>query len=261
MEPNHKCRRFMVLATARTGSNLLLSLLSGHPAIKTHGELFKLDAVSHESLVEALDDPIAYLERRLDKAHRGKMAAVGFKMFYHHLTLEHVQMLAPVSAFVDTHYDRPTLEKRFKDAWDRLIADRELAIIHLKRRNMLDTFISLKTALRTQQWWSLARPGEAETVLHLDPEECREYFRRLDALVATADDAFAHHPKIEVVYEDLVGQRHETMSKVFAFLNVPWHPVTTRMSRQRSAPTSEVVVNYGELKASCDHTPWASFFE
>jgi LPS sulfotransferase NodH len=253
--------RFVILATARTGSNLLLSLLSNHPAIKTHGELFKLDALSSENLRHVLDDPITYLHERLYKPQRDTVTAVGFKLFYYHLTLEHVQVLAPVAAFVDAHYDRPTLEQRFKDAWDRLIENQELAIIHLKRRNMLETLVSLKTAMETQQWWSVVPKEDARLTLHLDPEECRQYFCQQDQLVAAADAAFAHHRKMEVVYEDLVEQPQETLSRVFEFLNVPWHSVTTRMRKQRSAPVREIVRNYGELKESCRNTRWASYFE
>jgi LPS sulfotransferase NodH len=261
MEPNNRqCRRFMVLGTARTGSNLLLSLLSGHPAIKTHGELFKLDALAADNLRDVLDDPIVYLRRRLGTAHPDDVTAVGFKMFYHHLTLEHVDMLPSVAAVVDSQYDRTTLERRFKDAWDRLIADRDLRVIHLKRRNMLDTFISLKTALHTQHWWSVARAARP-TSFRLDPEECHRYFQRLAGLVASADDAFAGHATIEVVYENLVEWREQTLASVFAFLGVPWHAVTTRMNKQRSTRVSEVVVNYDELKESCRQTPWATFFE
>src|SRR5690349_290006 len=84
-------RLFMILGTYRTGSNLLLSLLSAHPAIKTYGELFNLDSLPHEKLLEALADPVAYLQRRIFRAHAPGIAAVGFKMFYDHLTREYFE--------------------------------------------------------------------------------------------------------------------------------------------------------------------------
>jgi hypothetical protein len=126
---------------------------------------------------------------------------------------------------------------------------------------MFDTLVSFKTAMETQQWWSVVPKEETRLTLHLDPEECRQYFCEQDGLVAAADAAFAHHRKLEVVYEDLVEQPEDTLSRVFGFLNVPWHSVTTRMRKQRSVPVREIVCNYDELKESCRNTSWASFFE
>ena len=57
--------RFMILGSARTGSNFLLSLLSAHPSIKTYGELFNLDSLPQPVLQEALEDPVLYLRRRV----------------------------------------------------------------------------------------------------------------------------------------------------------------------------------------------------
>ena len=48
--------RFIILGSARSGSNLLLSLLGAHPSVKTYGELFNLDSLRHSDLLEALDD-------------------------------------------------------------------------------------------------------------------------------------------------------------------------------------------------------------
>ena len=77
-----KVQRFMVLGSARTGSNLLLSLLSAHPHVKTYGELFNLDMLPETSLLEVLDDPITYVQRRVYQDHKLEIAAVGFKMLF-----------------------------------------------------------------------------------------------------------------------------------------------------------------------------------
>ncbi len=268
-------RRFMILGSARTGSNFLLSLLSGHPSIKTYGELFNLDMLPRDDLTEALEDPIAYLRRRVYKPHGPGISAVGFKMFYDHLTKDYFDKpvraadtsqrlqdkFVRFSAFIESNYDWDTLAKRFRGAWDFLVEDVSLAVIHLKRRNALDTLISLKRAFATNEWWSLKSESRPTFTVHLDPEECSRYFRRTSDFQAAADTAFASHPKIDVVYEDLAERQQDTLKGIFALLDVHCLPLTTRMTKQNLAPAWETVANYEQLKNHFRHTRWSMLFE
>jgi LPS sulfotransferase NodH len=272
---NVKIKRFMILGAARTGSNFLLSLLSSHPAIKTYGELFNLDALPRDNLTEALEDPVAYLKRRVYKPHGSSVSAVGFKMFYDHLTKDYFDK--PVragdtsqelqdrfdrfSAFVESNYDWDSLTMRFRGAWDFLIEDVSLVVIHLKRRNALDTLISLKRAFATDKWWSLKSESGARFTVHLDPEECSRYFQRISDFQAAADTAFASHARIDVIYEDLVERQQDALKGIFTLLDVPCLPLTTRMIKQNPAPARETVANYEQLKNHFRPTQWGELFE
>lgn len=265
----------MILGSARTGSNLLLSLLSAHPNIKTYGELFNLDTLPKENLLAALEDPISFLQQRVYKTQGPEIAAVGFKMFYYHLTREYFQKpidsseAAPqlqekftrFSTFIESNYTWDDLDKRFRTTWEFLRADRPLAVIHLKRQNLLHTLISHKRALMTSQWWSLKSSPQAVLTMHLDPEECCRYFDKLDNFAAEADAAFACHSKIEATYEDLTENQPETLERIFTFLKVSHEPVTTRMRKQNLASPWETVGNYKQLKSHFRNTKWAVFFE
>ena len=229
MDRNSNVAHFMILGSARTGSNLLVSLLSAHSHIKTYGELFNLDMLPKESLREALEDPIVFLNRRVYKPHRPEISAVGFKMFYDHLTKHYFQkpisvseaspqlqeLFAQFAGFIEINYSWDILDKRFRATWEYLQADKSLAVIHLKRRNMLHTLISLKKAFMTQLWWSVRDRPQTTRAIHLDPDECNRYFHRLDRFAAEADMVFADHQKIEVCYEDIVDQREETLQRIF----------------------------------------------
>jgi LPS sulfotransferase NodH len=281
MAENAPVQRFMLLATARTGSNLLSSLLSAHPAIKMYGELFNLDTIARKDLLDALDDPQLYLRKRLYKDHRPEIAAVGFKMFYDHLTKDYFEKPVALSdaserfrnkivdfaSFIDANYDWPTLSQRFRDTWHTLAEDRDLAVIHLRRRNALDTLISLKTAFVTGEFWSLNLNGDKTshrdtiTTIHLSPDECQRYFEKVHASADEADTLFATHPKLDVTYEDLVASRDEVVQKVTEFLHVPYLPVSTRMQKQIAAPASDIVANYVELKDCFRDTKWQAFFD
>lgn len=265
----------MVLGSARTGSNLLLSLLSSHPHIKTYGELFNLDMLPETSLLEVLDDPATFLRRRVYQDHKLEITAVGFKMFYEHLTRDYFIKLVDLSDaapqlrekytrfsnFIESNYAWETLDERFQTTWEFLRADQSLAVIHLQRRNILHTLISLKQAYMTSQWWSLKNGLQTTPPVYLDPEECCRYFEKLSDSAAEADAAFAEHPKINVVYEDLIEKQQETLQRIFAFLKVPSESVTTRMKKQNLASPRETIDNYKQLKSYFRNTRWDVFFE
>ncbi|HZU31068.1 MAG TPA: sulfotransferase [Candidatus Angelobacter sp.] len=265
----------MVLGSARTGSNLLLSLLSAHPHIKTYGELFNLDMLPKTSLTEVLDDPVTYLQQKVYQDHKLEIAAVGFKMFYDHLTRDYFTKLVDLSdaapqlkekytqfsSFIESNYVWEILDERFRTAWEFLRADQSLAVIHLQRKNMLHTLISLKQAYMTSQWWSLKSDPQAVLSVHLDPEECSRYFEKISNSAAEADAAFADHPRINVTHEDLVENQQDTLERVFAFLKVPSASVTSRMKKQNLASPRESIKNYEQLKNYFRNTRWDVFFE
>lgn len=276
MEHNQRIRRFIVLGSARTGSNLLLSLLSAHSAVKTYGELFNLDRLPQDALREALEDPVSYLRRKVYASHPDRITAVGFKMFYYHLTRDYFEKLidpagsssemqsqfARLRSYIDANYDWTELYQRFHGAWALLASDTTLMVVHLKRRNMLNTLISHKTAFQTNRWMRVkSREPSPATILHLDAAECQRYFETLEAFAERADTLFGAHRKIEVCYEDLAADRQATMNGVFAFLDIPCEAVSTAMAKQIVTPASEVVANYGHLKESFRHTRWNRFFE
>lgn len=276
MNAGQEVRRFMLLGSARTGSNLLLSLLSAHRSIKTYSELFNLNSLPERALDEAIADPLSYLQRRVYAPQPPHIKAVGFKMFYYHLTKDYFEKLIdPADAsdqlktkfdrlytHIDANYDWSELFGRFRDTWAALVADRELAVIHLKRRNMLNTLISHKTAFQTNHWMQVKGRGPQQTtVLSLDADECRRYFERLETLAGETDALFASHPKIELSYEELANDRQAQLEKVFAFLGLPFEPVSSIMAKQILAPASEVVANYTQLRESFRDTRWSGFFE
>lgn len=275
MDSNLKVQRFMILGSARTGSNLLLSLLSAHPQIKTYGEVFNLDTLPEENLREALEDPIKFFLQKVCKAHRPEITAVGFKMFYDHLTSDYLQKpvdvsnaapkvhekLAGFSRFVENNYPWEVLDERFRATWEFFRTDRSLKVIHLKRWNMLYTLVSLKKAFSTGQWWNLKSSPQITPPIHLDPEECCRYFEKLDNFVTEADSTFADHPKIDVTYEELTAKQEDTLQRIFVFLNVPCIPVTTRMKKQNLASLRETIDNYDQLKRYFRQTRWNIFFE
>lgn len=119
---------FVVLAGMRTGSNLLEEHLAAMPGLRVHGELFnphffgkpKIESLFGLSLDERDAEPLRVLEAM--QAESDDLP--GFRLFYDH--------------------DQRVIE--------HVLKDERAAKIILSRRP-LDSYVSLKIARQTGQWW------------------------------------------------------------------------------------------------------------
>ena len=158
-------RRFKILSRARSGSNLLISHLRNHGNLKIYVELFNLNSLSDDDMVAALNNHVRYLEKHIYRDYPASVNMVGFKMFYDHAKrrslLEdlppytHRALKKRVDSFkryVKSHYDIDELTHRLEQVWNYLRDDTALKIIHLKRRNKLETLLSLKRAYISNEW-------------------------------------------------------------------------------------------------------------
>ena len=226
-------RKFIVLGTHRTGSNLLLSLLNSHPNVVVQGEIFlRLEGNCYE---EVLDDTFG---RYAPEVHN-----VGFKLFYKH----------PFDDATD-------------GLWKMLGNIRELRVIHLKRRNLLRLALSEKIA-RKLDWWfvhgsPLARIHKVrEKQVRFDVDELTSFFETVERESEERERYFEESPRLSLHYEDLTSRREETYGKILDFLALPGHLPGTYMRRQNPEGCRQLIVNFGELRRHFRKTRWAGFFE
>jgi len=267
--------RFVVMGTARTGSNLLQTLLNSHSGIRMYGELFNLDNLSKENLREALADPVAYLKKKLYPGNEKESRATGFKMFYDHLTPDYFKKLigrdiadeglkkrfSDLEHYITTHHSMPELTEKFQAAWNYLANDKELKIIHLTRPNKLKTLVSLKTAYLTNQWMRLKPEAPSCVVLQLEYEECYCYFTTVDRYEKACNSLFGEHDRLNITYDDLVKDKQQVANQVFDFLGLAHTPVNTILKKQVTGEPEEVIGNFDELKKAFRDSPWYTFFE
>ena len=268
-------QRFIVIGTARTGSNLLQTLLNSHGAIRMYGELYNLDNLSKENLAEALVDPVTYLRKRLCPDRAGENRAIGFKMFYDHLTDEYFKKMivsdvadenlkkkfSDLDDYITSHHTTHDLNEKFRAAWNYLANDKDLKVIHLTRPNKLKTLVSLKTAYLTNQWMRLKQEEPSTIGFHLEYEECYNYFTRIDLHEKTCDAIFQDHDQLNITYDDLVKDKQQVANQVFDFLGLAHTPVNTILKKQITYPLEDAIHNFHELKKAFRDSPWYQFFE
>lgn len=244
--PGMQPTRFVIFSRGRTGSNLLLSLLRSHPQIRAQGEVIGETMMRDDDTKREIvgRGPLNYVKRRFRRL--GLESAVGIKVLYYQ---------------VEPEYEEKWGVDGLQEVMDFLKADKDIKVIHLMRRNKLETHCSRTVAIKTKQF--LLEEGEKDKgkiTVHMSPEECAEEFRLCAAWEDAIERDFADHDLLSMHYEDLVAEREQHVAKTLDFLGVEQRDLKTKLRKQRKAPISETIENYAELKATFSGTQWESYF-
>lgn len=250
--------KFIVLGHGRSGSTLLVLSLAEHHNILAFDELLHYDLeerrrqffefnnrypddglkryyMDGEDGAEFLREVVFYDRMRKE------VLAVGFKIFYIHVR------------------DEPNSKK----AWDYLTGNKDIHIIHLMRRNVIESWVSLQVALMTGEWARLqgTKPKQQRLPpLKLNPQECEAYCNQVLVYSQWAKRAFREHPLLEVEYErDVCGRFSSMMHDIHDFLDVPRRDVQLVLEKQAQRSISEQISNYSEFKEYFHHTIYEDF--
>ncbi|MBW2991626.1 sulfotransferase [Candidatus Woesearchaeota archaeon] len=258
-------KRFIVLCNYRTGSNLLLNLLNSHPSIKCYGELLNPCYFTND----ILKSPVKYLK---NKFHNSQDRVTGFKMIYTQATTDDIlwhteeemnssllKKMKKSKVLIRT-FDPIHLQSEFNKVWDFLEKDVTLKIIHLKRKNLLKSFLSYKKAIQTDEWLKRNNVVSGKKI-HLDSDECVEAFNKIRYYELKYDKMFLNHPVLKIAYEDLNEDMTNMINKIFSFLNVNLINIKPSIEKQNNKSLSESISNYKELKKKFNNTRWISFFD
>ncbi len=245
-EPTH----FILLCHARSGSNLISLSLGKHGAVKMFGEIFHAsDQEARTSLPKRLHPPhmrsdaAQFLGQEIfDQRPPWPNRARGFKIFYEHARANPTQ----------------------KAAWAYLVDRKDIKVIHLTRRNLLDCKLSLEVALRNGEWFVSSGEQSSATSIErfsLSPWDCQQYFGQILSSKLWAQEVFAGHPTLTLEYErDLRGDFAGTMARVFAFIDVPDVPVAQQLVKQQTGRPADRILNYEELRRWFEHTLYEEYF-
>lgn len=272
--------RFIILGSARTGSNMLVQALNSSPHLKCFREIFNWQLDYVDFYLDGYDkfdaqdaalrerDPMRFLHERIFCQQPEEIHAVGFKFQYGHV------------------WGFPAL-------LERLAQDAELHVLHLKRRNLLLQLLSLKRAQTTGVWFerrrlrpALARaltasrhplqaarklstllrrrkPGRLAPSMRMavSVQELLNFISRTEIAGRHFESQFRKHPTLALFYEDMIVQRDSVYKRTQLFLGVEPRSLTTTLRRQNPEPLRELLANYDELYDTFRHTPHAWMFE
>ncbi|HKX30611.1 MAG TPA: sulfotransferase [Blastocatellia bacterium] len=257
--------KFVLLGHKRCGSTLLSTSLTCHENVYMFGELFNESEEEREQAfrsglrgcraakyadVTERDyyrdgDAAAFLDRAVYYEHYWEPVSVGFKMFYEHCRTD---------------------EGAVK-AWNYLIKNKEIHVVHLLRLNLLETLLSLIIARKTNEW-ARFKGSDAESPprlvepFHLSPQICEDYFLEITRDRRAARANFAEHPVMEITYEDHLCRDYQgTFDSICDFLKIPAMQTEMLFEKQATRRPSQQISNYAELKGHFSGSEYAGFFE
>lgn len=241
-----QARRFILLSGGRTGSTYLLSLLASHPSVRQCGEIIgEWKLRDPDKLARLLEQGLVPHVQELLRP-RPADGAVGAKILYYQLGKPYAR-----------HWGLPDVGPLL----DYLVGDKDLHIIHLKRRNLLRVLASGAIAEKTQHYQLLDGDDPPEECrVELTPARCRAMFEANTGYIRTYEELFRAHPFIEVYYESLVVDRAAQCDNILRFLGLPAATLSSPMRRQNDRSLSAMISNYDELKAAFAGTPWEPYF-
>lgn len=264
---NNRVIKFVLLAHARSGSTLLTLALREHKSIRMFGELFHIDEEERKRAFHSAKSNVS-TEEQLFRSEQRRSAS--YTETKDGATFLHEEIFCknfndePFAVGFKLHYNHARDNLKAMTVWDYLSGNKDIYIIHLQRKNLLETILSRRIAFLTDEW---ERPAgtKGKVVYHdaliLDPITCQSYF---DEMVLSRQQIlmdFAEHPLLGIEYEkDLYANFSSTIREVQNFLKVPYQPLPQLLEKQAKYGPKEQIANYEELKRFFYGTMYETFF-
>ena len=258
--------RAAIVASARSGSTWLVSLLDSHPAIRFEGELFNLEHAPRA----AISDPAGYLAAHLERPGQHRIA--GCKILYHQGRLAYLndflaEMGSGRTASVDWRSvfpNRPvTLDQvpALPRAWEAIRDQGRTRIIHLRRRNLLRQHLSHQMLMKASRaGWQARAPARPRRMI-VSTDRMLASFG--DTVRAGGEVAcfFAGNPTLDVFYEDLSDDPRGHCERILGFLAVRRMPLRFDQRPRARPRLRQVIENYDEVAAALGREGYAEFID
>jgi LPS sulfotransferase NodH len=230
--PQPKIGRLCVLTNGRTGSELLVELLDGHPQMRCESEILR----------DPQRDALRFVRGRVHAAWRHGAKAYGFKFI--------VGQAASLGWRKDL------------GGFLAALAGDGFVFVRLRRRNLLRQALSNIRARQVRQWH--VRSEEARGAEHVDPVHLIYTMRSLEVLHEFLETALPDTPMIDLVYEDDLedpDRREKTLATLFAAVGLEPLPSTSTLRKQTPTALADVVENLDEVAAALRTTRYAEHLE
>lgn len=235
IQHNADIHKFLIVSIPRSGSNMMVGMLSSHRNIVCYPELFHPYAIfdggqfaknniEPYTLDKRNEDPPGFLGFIYSLRFRKSAQAIGFKMF----------------------------PDQDDDFLRELILEPSLKKIVLIRDNYLMNFVSQKTAQKSKVYFVKSGTGtEQEDIrIEVDWNEFLAYEKRFQAFFDEVRDLLNKSGQefCEIHYEQLLVPEHQ--ARMLKFIEVEPDPglLQIRSEKQNKLPPEDKILNYEELK-------------
>ena len=234
--------KFLVSCAARSGSTMLCSLIRSHPQAICHGEV----------LAQEGPPPLAGLYERKRKENPEFGSSVRRYRDRHPQRFLYDIVFNPQGRrCVGFKFKTDeAFQPRFKAIREIIAADKDIKIIHLIRRNLLDQYVSHKVVEKTGL--TLLRPTDNRPQLApftVDIEQFIAYVKDVKERQQAAFDLYRDHRNLTLAYEDILAPQSSALDNLKVFLGIANRPLTTPLVKIITN-NSDMVLNLKEVQAA-----------
>ena len=216
-------RSFVILSSGRSGSTMLVQLLNSHPNVVCKGELLNRHCLQIYDLRGASSATlINYILASLIPS-KLFLSYTGFKLFNEQLEFCSLRLKDILTALLYPH------------------------VIILYREKMLETYVSLEIAFKSDVWYS--EDGGTGERIKLDWQKFLDYAETEKVRwKRSMMDVPMYSKVLFVSYEELIENRNKTMSRIFQFMGLNMCHVRAASKKQNPLPLNEKIINYDQIK-------------
>lgn len=236
-------KKVVILANARTGSNLLVSYLNQTPAVSAYGEIFGNYYIDDPYVLSKIRrvGAVRHLEDMVRRTSNERVVCV--KLLYRDFQKRYQQIKKI-----------PSMD----DLLEYLKTHTDFYVVHLRRDNLLDVVISLELARRTGKFIG----GEYEiNQVEIAPDKCQQQFEIIKAAEEKYRSAFLGPRYLEVSYQELTTNAASALKKLEEFLDIGPIQARSHHTKQNTSRRREAIANYDELKAHFAGTAFERYFD
>ena len=240
--------RAVILTTQRTGSTSLVVSLGTHPDIECAGEI----------LIGAPDTPVPQVRGHFKNVVRiGNIIRFGAWMPPRRMERFYAGGKARVRAF-KVMYN----QLKYPFALRYLQNDRAIRVLHLSRHNLLKVHVSRLLMSKRERVQATGPVAAVRT--HVDPGQAIASMRKARERHQHFDSLFSTHPRLQLAYESLFegqGLSEAANAAICDFLEVPRHPMRSKLTKLNPESLQDMVTNYDELANAVARTEFAEFLQ
>jgi LPS sulfotransferase NodH len=138
------------------------------------------------------------------------------------------------------------------------INERDIRIVHLVRKNILKTVLSLETAKR--RGLSHATHEVELVKVQLNPNKLKRNLIRRTKQVDRFRNMFVNKPYLEIAYEDLVANQNGITQNVLQFLDIDdFVTLQTDLVKLNPDTIQDIVENYDEVAETLRDTVFEKY--
>lgn len=237
-------RNFLVVAHPRTGTNYLCNMIANREDVYYRGEYHPTNRGYTYNTVKELfyGDPEGLKWGRAVPPASPRCGSFA-KMFYYMFVWPHE----------DSHFTR----------WDVIeyIKRKRIGVIHLRRKNLLDTALSYILANREKNY--IYKPYRDQPI-EITPSYLKYHLWLVDWQTQATQEAFekADVRRLDLWYDEMIADPQGTADRVADYLQRPRKEIVIGKAtvKQRKGRQRDYVLHYDRLKEKLADTPYAQYF-